>query len=82
MNYLLFTSPHCPKCPGFKDFVQKHVPYEGKVLAPQDADFQALSREFVIHSVPTLLIFEDPGQEALALRTSEVTEVYDFVLSH
>lgn len=82
MNYLLFTTQTCPKCPAFKDFVQKHIPFEGSVLDPSDEQFAGLSREYLVNSVPTLIIFEDEQKESALLRTNDIVDVYDFIQSH
>lgn len=82
MHYLLFTTTQCPKCPGFKDFVQKHVHFPGDIIDQNDEKFLPLSKEFMVSSVPTMIVFEDETREGALLRTSEVSEVYNFIHSH
>lgn len=82
MNYLLFTTSNCSKCPAFKEFVKKHVHCDGKIIDQNDPEFFALSLEFTVSSVPTLIIFEDASQEGSLLRTNDVVDVYDFVNAH
>ncbi|MBP9761254.1 MAG: hypothetical protein KBD15_03390 [Candidatus Magasanikbacteria bacterium] len=82
MNYLLFTTSTCPKCPLFKDFVQKHLHVQGEIIDQHDTQFEPLSREFVVSHVPTLLVFEDEQRETAVLRTSEISDVYEFIQAH
>jgi len=82
MHYLLFTTTHCPKCPSFKDYVQKNLHCEGKILNETDPSFAALSKEYMVNSVPTLFVFEDEAKELALLRTSDLAELYDFTQSH
>lgn len=79
MNYLLFTTTQCPKCPAFKEFVQKFVPFEGKVINETDESFRSLALEYAVSSVPTLLVFEDENHEEAVLRTGETADVYTFI---
>lgn len=82
MNYLLFTTPTCPKCPGFKDFVQTHLHFQGNMIDPSDEHFFELSRRYMVNTVPTLIVFEDEQRESAILRTNDISEVYDFINSH
>jgi len=79
MNYLLFTTTQCPKCPAFKEFVQKFIKFPGKIINETDESFRSLALEFAVSSVPTLLVFEDDNQEQAVLRTSEAADVYSFM---
>jgi hypothetical protein len=82
MNYLLFTTTQCPKCPAFKEFIQKNIHFGGEIIDQNNENFYSLSREFLVNSVPTLFIFEDETRDGALLRTSEVSDVYDFIHSH
>ena len=66
----------------FKDFVEKNISFPGKIIDQNDESFSRLSLEFSVSSVPTLIIFEDESMEGALLRTSEITEIYDFIQSH
>ena len=79
MHYLLFTTTTCPKCPKFKEFVSNFLKIPGKTIDERDEQFQTLSREFLVNSVPTLFVFEDDGLENAILRTDDATEIYDFI---
>lgn len=81
MTYLLFTTTECPKCPAFKDFVHTYVHFDGEIIDQNDEHFFRLSTEYMVSSVPTIIIFEDEKREAVLLRTSEVTDLYDFIHS-
>lgn len=79
MNYLLFTTTTCPRCPSFKEFVGRFVKFPGKIIDERDETFQNLSLEFAISSVPTLLVFEDESHETAVLRTGDAAELYTFL---
>lgn len=79
MNYLLFTTTTCPRCPAFKEFVNKFIKFPGKILDEQNENFQRLGLEYAISSVPAILIFEDETMENALCRTSDPAELYEFL---
>ncbi len=79
MHYLLFTTTTCPKCPKFKEFIANFLKIPGKTIDERDEQFQTLSRELLVNSVPTLFVFEDEGYENALLRTDDASEIYDFI---
>lgn len=79
MYYLLFTTTQCPKCPSFKEFVERNVHFPGKIIDERDDKFHQLAREFSISSVPNILVFEDESLESAVCRTGELSELYSFL---
>ncbi len=79
MNYLLFTTTTCPRCPAFKEFVSKFIKFSGKIIDERDENFKSLTLEYSISSVPTILIFEDESMENALCRTSDPAELYTFL---
>ncbi|OGH67008.1 MAG: hypothetical protein A3B90_02040 [Candidatus Magasanikbacteria bacterium RIFCSPHIGHO2_02_FULL_41_13] len=82
MNYILFTTTRCPKCPAFKEFVQKFVNFPGKTLNELDESFAALSINYNVSSVPHLFIFEGETEETNLFDTNDVAELYSFLNGH
>lgn len=82
MHYLLFTTTRCPKCPAFKEFVQKFIKFPGEIIDETNEKFQDLALEFSVSSVPTFLLFEGENRENAILRTGEASELYSFIYPH
>lgn len=76
MNYLLFTTTRCPKCPEFKQFVADNVPFEGVILDETMPDFHDKIAESGVSNAPTILIFDGDKE---VFRGSEVYELEDFL---
>ncbi len=76
MNYLLFTTTRCPKCPEFKEFVADNVSFDGVILDETLPDFHDKIGEYNVANAPTIIIFED-GKEIF--RGSEVYELEGFL---
>ncbi len=76
MNYLLFTTTRCPKCPEFKEFVAENVKFEGTILDETQPDFHDKIGEYNVANAPTIIVFED-GKEIF--RGSEVYELEGFL---
>ena len=76
MNYLLFTTTRCPKCPEFKKFVADHVTFEGTVLNETMPEFGDRIAEYEVSNAPTIIIF-DEGREVF--RGSETYELEAFL---
>ena len=77
MKYLLLTTTTCPKCPAMKEFVAQEIEFEGELLDNESPDFMERAQEYKVESAPTLIIFDDEGEEVF--RGSEVQEVKDFL---
>lgn len=83
MQYLLFTTSTCPKCPAFKQQVSLTLGHmQGSTIDERHPDFARLTDEYSIGSVPLLLIFDDENRESAALRTSEIADVLSFARAH
>ncbi len=78
MNYLLFTTTRCPKCPEFKKFVTDNVSFEGKILNETMEEFGDLIADYDVSNAPTIIIFDD-GREVF--RGSETYELEGFLNS-
>lgn len=76
MNYLLFTTTQCPKCPAFKDYVAENVVFEGEILNEQSPGFMDKARELNITKAPTMFVFEN-NQEVL--RAEEIPQLEEFL---
>ncbi|MCF7812630.1 hypothetical protein K9M59_03495 [Candidatus Gracilibacteria bacterium] len=76
MNYLLFTTTRCPKCPAFKELVRAKVPFEGQILDETTEDFGTMTEDHDVSEAPTFIVFED-GEEIF--RTSDGGELEDFL---
>ena len=76
MNYLLFTTTTCPKCPAFKKFVAENIDFDGEILDETSPDFSSRIAESGVIVAPVILIFEN-GKEVF--RTGEILELQDFL---
>ncbi len=76
MNYILFTTTRCPKCPEFKSFVSKNINFKGKILDETMPEFSEKIQELNVTAAPTIIIFED-GKEVF--RASETYELEGFL---
>ena len=76
MNYLLFITTRCPKCPEFKTFVSENITFEGKILDETSPEFPEKIQEFNVLTAPIIIIFED---EKESFRTSEIYELKEFI---
>lgn len=80
MNYLLFTTSSCPKCPEVKTYVQDNLGIRGRVVDNSDADFMNLATQHGVMQAPTLLVFcENKGEE---FRGNEVGEIEYWLKQH
>jgi glutaredoxin len=77
MNYLLFTTTSCPRCPAMKEFVSKNLAgFSGEILDETASNFMEEVQKYGVTVAPVLLIF-DNGKEVF--RGSEIYEVEDFL---
>ncbi len=86
MNYLLFTTTSCPKCPKMKEFVRENLQpalklrstgaVSGEILDETKPNFMEQVQKYGVTVAPVLLIFKD-GEEIF--RGSEIYEVEDFL---
>ncbi len=77
MNYLLFTTTRCPKCPAFKEFVAENVTFSGEVLDEMSPDFPEKSMDLGITVAPTIVVFNEKGSEIF--RANETDELDGFL---
>ncbi len=80
MNYLLFTTTRCPKCPAFKEYVEKNVNFPGEILDENHPDFPEKSMDYGITVAPTMIILNENGEELIQI--NEVDELEGFLKSH
>lgn len=76
LNYLLFTTSSCSKCPSFKKVVTDAINFTGKVIDETNQNFQELAQQFKVSSVPMLVVLDQNNHEIM--RTAEATEVMAF----
>ncbi len=72
MNYLLFTTRTCPRCPEVKAFVRDHVTFPGRVLDETAADFPDLAQRHGVQQAPTLVVLDG---EREVFRGNEADEI-------
>ena len=73
MNYLLFTTTTCPRCPAVKKFVADNFSLPGRTVDNTDPEFMDLAGRYGVSVAPTLLVFDEGG--AQVLRANEVGEI-------
>jgi hypothetical protein len=78
MNYLLFTTTRCPKCPEFKEFVADNVTFDGTILDETLPEFHDKIAEYGVANAPTIIVFDG---ETEVFRGSEVYELEGFLNS-
>ncbi|MCK5461105.1 hypothetical protein KAI58_03915 [Candidatus Gracilibacteria bacterium] len=76
MNYKLFTTTTCQKCPEFKDYVSQNISFEGELFDEHSKGFGDLAQSFGIIGAPMILIFENNKE---IFRTSEVYALEAFL---
>jgi glutaredoxin len=72
MNYLLFTTTTCPKCPAVKEYIASRTEFSGKILDNTHPEFAEEAAQYGIITAPCCIVFKD-GQEIG--RGSEVPEI-------
>ena len=77
MNYILFTTTRCPKCPAFKEFVKTHVLFEGTLLDETCPNFLEQTQTHKISSAPTIIIFDTENKELF--KGNEIYELEEFL---
>lgn len=77
MHYILFTTTRCPKCPEFKEFIKKHVGFEGEALDETSPNFLEKTQEYKVSSAPTIIIFDKNKTEIF--RGDETYELEEFL---
>lgn len=82
MNYILFTTTRCPKCPAFKEFVHKFVNFDGQILDETAESFSTLTTNYAISSVPHMIVFEGENQNTKIFETGDASELYSFLNGH
>ncbi len=76
MKAILFTTLTCPKCPSFKEFVNKQEGLELEFFDDTKDGFFDKAQAMQITTVPTLVIFEG---EKEVFRTSDEGELNDYL---
>ena len=77
MNYLLFTTTRCQKCPEFKNFVQENIEFEGEILNETMDNFTDMIVTHNATSAPLLIIFNNKEEELF--RTTEIYELQEYL---
>jgi thioredoxin-related protein len=75
MNYLLFTTNTCPKCPAFKDYVKNNFEGDGKILDNTDSNFLELIKKYQVSSAPFFIAFKDDQE---IFKTGDLAELMEF----
>ncbi|PCI25459.1 hypothetical protein COB57_01940 [Candidatus Peregrinibacteria bacterium] len=78
MNYLLFTTTMCPKCPAVKEFITNNISFPGEILDNNSSDFMKQAATYDITQAPTLIIRKDNNE---IFRGSEIPEIQSFLSS-
>ena len=71
MQYKLFTTPMCPKCPAMKEHMAGQSKISGEIINCHTPEGLAEARKLVISSVPTVVFFDDDGKESRRCGTKE-----------
>ena len=75
-RYMLFFTPMCPKCPKVKEFMEdKNLEKEWVDAATPDG--LAKARELKVFGVPTVIFFDEHGDEAA--RSSTIDGIKDIL---
>jgi glutaredoxin len=74
MQYKLFTTPMCPKCPAMKEYMASQTKISGEVINCHTPEGLAEARKFVISSVPTVIFIGEDGRESRRCGTKEEVE--------
>jgi len=77
MNYILFTTTRCPKCPEFKKFLQENINADGRVLDEYSETFSDEISKYKVSNAPTIILFDENQNELY--RTSEISSLEDFL---
>lgn len=76
MEYILFTTSTCPKCPMFKEYVKEEVEFYGDVIDNTTPLFGDKVAEYGVSNAPTIIISND-GEELF--RTSDIGELEGYL---
>lgn len=76
MEYILFTTATCPKCPQFKAYVKEEVDFYGDVIDNTTPLFGDKIAEYDVKAAPTIII-SDEGVEKF--RTSDLRELEGYL---
>lgn len=76
MNYFLFTTTTCPKCPEMKVFVSENIKFAGELIDNTHPQFMDLASKFGVTQAPTFVVQE--GEKVL-FTGSEIYEIEDFL---
>ena len=76
MQYKLFTTPLCPKCPAMKEHMAAQSKVSGEIINCHTPEGLAEARKFVVSSIPTVVFVDDEGKESKRCSTKE--EVDEF----
>ena len=76
MNYTLFTTTQCPKCPEFKTFVTEKIKFPGEILDETSLNFSDKIQEYGVTAAPVIIIFKENKE---ILRTSEIYDLEEFL---
>jgi predicted DsbA family dithiol-disulfide isomerase len=71
-KYMLFFTPMCPKCPKIKEYMNTKD-LEKEWVDAATADGLEKAREFGVSGVPTIIFFNENGEEVS--RATEIEEV-------
>jgi len=74
MQYKLFTTSMCPKCPAMKEHMASQTKISGEVISCHTPEGLAEARKFSIHTVPTVVFVDDDGKESRRCETKEEVE--------
>lgn len=76
MNYILFTTTTCPKCPAVKQFIAEKVSFEGQTIDNTHPEFMNLAQKFGVTQAPTFILLE---QNQELFRGTENYEIQDYL---
>ena len=79
MNYILFTTTQCPKCPAFKEFIAENIDFDGEIINEQNSNFMDNVKIFGVSNAPTIVILEN---EKEVFRADDISQLAEFLKTH
>jgi len=77
MQYLLFTTLTCPKCPAVKVWVTENISFPGRIIDNGQADFMDLAMQYGVQEAPTFIALNE--NQAELWRANEVSEIQHYL---
>ena len=75
LNYMLFTSSSCPKCPEMKKIVKESISFDGVVLDNTMNDFRQNAERLNVMTAPTLVVLEGGNEIGRVTEPSQINDL-------